>query len=77
MIVISFAEEWNNIQNLEKNKKSATEFYDLAFNQSKPREALEKYVGDKYIQHNPQVADGKNAFIAYFEKMGYALPKKN
>ena len=40
-------------------------FYDLMFNQSKPAEAIEKYVGDVYIQHNPHVADGEEAFIDY------------
>ncbi|MGY8825364.1 MAG: nuclear transport factor 2 family protein [Candidatus Latescibacterota bacterium] len=54
---------------LEENKHNAQAFYDLMFNQCKPRESIEKYVGEKYIQHNPHVADGKEAFIAYFERM--------
>jgi len=37
-----------------KNKETAQAFYDLMFNQCKPREAIEKYVGDEYIQHNPE-----------------------
>ena len=53
---------------LEQNKKNAMAFYDLMFNQCRPREAIETYVGDVYIQHNPDVADGKDAFIDYFEK---------
>ena len=54
---------------LEQNKDSAKAFYDLTFNQCQPREAVEKYVGGTYIQHNPAVGDGKEAFIDYFERM--------
>jgi len=39
---------------LEQNKNNAKAFYDLMFNQCQPREAIEKYAGDVYIQHNPR-----------------------
>ena len=35
------------------NKRSAMDFYDLMFNQSRPRDAIDRYAGDEYIQHNP------------------------
>jgi len=59
-----------------KNKNNATEFYDLMFNRCKPEEAINKYSGDVYIQHNPDVADGKDAFIAYFKRMEKEYPGK-
>ena len=61
---------------LARNKDTAVAFYDLMFNQSKPREAIERFAGDTYIQHNPGVADGKEAFIAYFERMATEYPDK-
>jgi predicted SnoaL-like aldol condensation-catalyzing enzyme len=69
-------EGWGMSERLEQNKKNAMAFYDLMFNQCEPAEAVERYVGEVYIQHNPHVADGKEAFIAYFRRMAEEYPGK-
>ena len=42
-------------EQVERNKKAAMAFYDLMFNQCQPRQAIEKYAGAAYTQHNPHV----------------------
>ena len=60
----------------EANKRNAIAFYEMAY-LGNPVAAVEKYVGEEYIQHNPLVADGKNAFIAYFKEMARDYPGKS
>ena len=60
-----------------ENTATAMAFYDLMFNKGEPRLAIERFVGDVYVQHNPHVGDGKDAFIAYFEWMAFEYPGKS
>jgi predicted SnoaL-like aldol condensation-catalyzing enzyme len=59
-----------------QNKANAIDFYKMAY-EGHPRAAVEKYVGSAYIQHNPDVADGTEGFIAYFERMQREYPDKS
>lgn len=61
---------------LDENKQTVLAFYDLMFNQCQPELAIERYVGDVYTQHNPDVEDGKQGFIDYFIKMAEEYPGK-
>ena len=50
----------------EINKQNVIEFYNLALNQ-KDFNAASKYLGTRYTQHNPNVADGREGFKAIIE----------
>jgi len=49
-------------QQQESNKKMVIEFYQELFGDKNP-DAINKYIGDKYIQHNPGLPDGKEALL--------------
>ncbi len=61
---------------LEVNKKNAIAFYRTAY-LGEPQKAVALYVGEEYIQHNPDVADGAQGFIDYFERMQREYPNKS
>lgn len=62
--------------NPDQNKENAIAFYRMAY-EGDPKTAVEKYLGDDYIQHNPDVANGKQGFIDYFERMHREYPDKS
>jgi len=54
---------------LEANKKAVQEFYDLLINR-KDFESASKYIGSRYTQHNPLVANGPEGlkvFVAFLK----------
>ncbi len=61
--------------NLAKNKKNAIAFYKMAY-EGNPQRAIEDFIGSEYIQHNPDVVDGTQGFIDYFERMHKEYPNK-
>ena len=60
----------------DKMKADAIAFYYLMFNECHPRDAIERYAGETYRQHNPGVGDGKQGFIDYFDRMTVENPGK-
>lgn len=60
----------------EKNKENAIAFYKMSYD-GEPKKAVEIYLGKDYIQHNPDVANGKQGFIDYFERMKLEYPEKS
>jgi predicted SnoaL-like aldol condensation-catalyzing enzyme len=59
---------------MERNKKTALEFYDLAINK-KDYEAASKLIGSDYKQHNPLVGDGKEGFKAFLAMLKKDFPQ--
>lgn len=52
----------------EANKKVAATFLNLAFNEGNLNEALEEYVDENYIQHNPLIPDGVEPIRQAFKR---------
>lgn len=63
-------------QNLEENKQNAIDFYKMAY-EGNPEKAVNLFVGEDYIQHNPLVGNGKKPFVDYFQKMAQEYPDKS
>lgn len=61
---------------LERNKENAIAFYRTAYH-GNPQKAVNLFVGSTYIQHNPDVVDGPQGFIDYFNRMHQEYPDKS
>ncbi len=59
---------------LEKNKEIVAAFYDLALNQHQPQAAADEFIGNRYIQHNPNISDGKEAFVEFIKSRVILFP---
>jgi predicted SnoaL-like aldol condensation-catalyzing enzyme len=58
----------------ESNKRTALAFVDMLINQRKPQKAADRYLGPRYIQHNPQIGNGKAALVAWATGFEAAFP---
>jgi predicted SnoaL-like aldol condensation-catalyzing enzyme len=62
-----------DVGQMEENKKVVAEFYELALNQ-KNFDAATKFLGPRYIQHNPSAADGPEGLKAYIAFLREKFP---
>lgn len=64
----------NSNSEIESNKKIVLDFYQQMFG-DKDLTAVDKYITPEYIQHNPNVADGSEAFKKAAEGWFKGAPK--
>ena len=60
---------------LASNRDTVVAFYEMVFQDHKPAEAAERYIGDRYIQHNPHLPDGAEPFVRFFQGFFEKNPK--
>lgn len=63
-------------EKLEKNKKDVLAFYELGLNK-KDFTAASKFLGARYVQHNPSAVDGPEGFRAYLEYLKKWFPNSH
>ncbi|MGR2660319.1 nuclear transport factor 2 family protein [Chromobacterium haemolyticum] len=63
------------MQRASSNKQLVVDFYNQFFNQH-DLSAADRYIGDRYIQHNPSVKDGKQAFVDTFADRFKQAPER-
>ena len=63
-----------NPAQLEENKRTVLDFYDKGLNQ-KDFEAASRHFGNRYIQHNPNAADGPAGFRGFVQFLKDKFPQ--
>ena len=58
----------------ERNKQTVLDFYEVGLNQ-KDFHAAAKLIGDRYVQHNPRIADGIDGFAAFLATLRQDFPE--
>ncbi|BCJ30032.1 ester cyclase [Actinocatenispora sera] len=58
----------------ERNKQTVLAFYEAAINR-KDADAAVQLVGDRYVQHNPRIADGVDGLRAFVAELRETFPQ--
>jgi predicted SnoaL-like aldol condensation-catalyzing enzyme len=58
---------------LESNKQTVLAFYEVGLNE-KDFAAAAKLIGDRYVQHNPRIADGIEGFEVFLGQLRDDFP---
>ncbi|MGW7529005.1 nuclear transport factor 2 family protein [Streptomyces sp. NPDC054783] len=62
------------VPQLEKNKQTVLAFYGACLNQ-KDFDAASQLIGDRYVQHNPLIADGIDGFKGFLRYLRETFPE--
>lgn len=60
---------------IETNKRVVAGFMETVFNRHKVDEGIERFMGTYFIEHNPGVGDGVEAFRTFFTKFFAERPQ--
>jgi predicted SnoaL-like aldol condensation-catalyzing enzyme len=58
---------------LERNKRTVLDFYEAGLNQ-KDFQTTARLIGDRYLQHNPRIADGIDGLEAFIGTLRQDFP---
>jgi predicted SnoaL-like aldol condensation-catalyzing enzyme len=61
-------------RHLESNKRTVLAFYEAGLNR-KDFDAAAKFIGPRYVQHNPLIADGLDGFKAFLGHLRETFPR--